>query len=284
MPLYRTRFAARIGGIPRILFSIIEKQNGELLLVPKTGARMETHDGPLLLEQRYSIHPSPNSAEFTTIKQTLNAEDGQSITSVILTDAVKKKTGFSIIFVRRVQNLESDRYILKESTKKHERTFVLAEYDPDLYTMLFGVLIGHPDTKFDATASGIVVNHFPFKQFKIILLESIVMMPSHSTSQYTHAVTLPPEEATYGMSTEHLRYQMAGKSPDICIVQYQNSVKTLVRNFWIAVLPELTRPELIEYAKEQIALVSDVSLVALEGGTNPLSIQMLTSGKPPNPR
>jgi hypothetical protein len=110
------------------------------------------------------------------------------------------------------------------------------------------------------------------------------MMPSHWTTQYTHAVTLPPETAMPGMSPEVLRYQMAGKSPDICIVQYQNSVKTLVRNFWIAVLPELTRPELIEYAKEQIELVSDVSLVALEGGTNPLSIHMLTSGKPPNPR
>lgn len=284
MPLYRTRFAARIGGIPRILFSIIEKQNGELLLVPKTGARMETHDGPLLLEQRYSIHPSPNSAEFTTIKQTLNAANGQSITSVVLTDAVKKKSGFSILFVRRVQDLASDRYTLKESTKKYERTFVLADYDPNLYTMLFGVLIGHPETIFDASASGIVVSHFPFQRFKIILLTSIIMMPSHWTTQYTHAVTLPPETPTQGMSPEVLRYQMAGKSPDICIAQYQNSLKTLVRNFWIAVLPELTRPELIEYAKEQIELVSDVNLVELEGGTNPLSIHMLTSGKPPNPR
>jgi hypothetical protein len=284
MPLYRTRFAVRVGGIPRILFSIIEKQSGELLLVPKTADRMETNDGPLLLEQRYSIHPSPNSAEFTTIKQTLNAADGQSITSVVLTDAIKKRTGFSIISVRRVQDLSGDRYILKEGTKKHERTLILAEYDPSLYTMFFGLLIGHPEVAFDASASGIVVSHFPFRRFKIILLTSILMMPSHHSTQYTHAVTLPPEQPMLGMSQETLRYQMTGKSPEICMEQYQNSVKTLVKNFWELVLPELTDPDAINYAKEQIELVNDVTLTALERGTNPLSIHMLTSGKPPNPR
>lgn len=284
MPQHRTIFAVRISGAPRILFSIIEKQNGELFLVPKTADRMDTGDGPLLLEQRYSIHPSPNSAEFTTIKQTLNAADGQSITSVLLTDAIKKRNGFSIISVRRVQDLSGNRYILKEQTKKNERTLILAEYDPSLYTMFFGILIGHPDVIFDASASGVVVGHFPFSRFKIILLTSIVMMPSHYSTQYTHAVTLPPEQPMLGMSQETLRYQMTGKSPEICMVQYQNSVKTLVKNFWEMILPELTDPEAINYAKEQIELVSDVALTALSPGTNPLSIHILTSGKSPNSR
>jgi hypothetical protein len=281
MPLYRTRFAARIGGTPRILFSIIEKQNGELILVPKHGERMETHDGPKILEQRFSIHPSPNSLEFTTIKQTLNAEDGQSVTSVVLTDAVKKKTGFQILFVRRVQNLLSERYILKPSAKKFERSFVLADYDPELYTMFFGILLGHPDTPFDVKMNDVVVSHFPFSRFKIVLLTSIAMIPSHWTTSYAHAVTLPLENAPAGITPDTMRYQMTGKGPEICLVQYMNSIKTLVHGFWHMVLPELTRPELIQYAHEQIAKVSDVTLVALEAGTNPLSIHMLTSGKPP---
>jgi hypothetical protein len=281
MPLYRTRFCARIGGIPRILFSIIEKQNGELILIPKTADRMETGDGPRILQQRYSIHPSPNSSDFSTIKQTINAEDGQSITSVVLTDAIKRKTGFSILLVRRVQNLTPDKYILEKSAKKYERAFVLADYDPELYTMFFGVFIGHNDTPFDVRPQDIVVSHFPFARFKIILFTSLAPMPSHWTTSYAHAVTLPPEKPPTGMTADTLRYHMTGKSPEICIEQYRNSVKTLVRGFWLTVLPELTRPELIQYAHEQIAQVSDVNLVALEPGTNPLSIHMLTSGTPP---
>jgi hypothetical protein len=141
MALHRTRYAVRIGGSLRILFTVLEKANGELIIPTKTGERAENNLGPRLLEQRYSVHPSPQSSEFTTIKQTVNTDDGKTETSVILTDAVKLKTGFAIVFVRRVQDLTPERYAIQSTNRKNERTFVIADLDPVLHTLFISVYL-----------------------------------------------------------------------------------------------------------------------------------------------
>jgi hypothetical protein len=119
----------------------LEKANGELIIPTKTGERAENNLGPRLLEQRYSVHPSPQSSEFTTIKQTVNTDDGKTETSVILTDAVKLKTGFAIVFVRRVQDLTPERYAIQSTNRKNERTFVIADLDPVLHTLFISVYL-----------------------------------------------------------------------------------------------------------------------------------------------
>jgi hypothetical protein len=189
MALQITRFSVRIECIPRVLFSVFEKPNGELIIPIRTAERLDGPDGPRLREQRYSIHPSPRSADYTTIKQTINADSSRSITSVVLTDAVKKKSGFSIVFVRRVQDLNHEKYTLRRAQKKGERIFVLADLDPVLHTFFFGIFLCHPETKFDASAPGIVVSLFPFKEFKIVILATALLMPTHYTSDFAHAVT-----------------------------------------------------------------------------------------------
>lgn len=239
--------------------------------------------GPEILEQRFSIHPSPRSADYTTIKQTLNTADGKSQTSAMLTDAVKRKNGYSILFARRVQDLRDAKYILP-LTGKPRRIYTLAEYNPEFHCLYFAVFLGHPDSVFDARSDGIVVSHFPFREFKIVILMSLDGWPSHSSTHYTTAVTVAPEITEDDATKAVLRSHMAGKSPEICLHQYLNSLKTLIRLYWEAVLPELDNPELIKLAHEKIAEVSDVELTEVKLGTETLSTHMLSGGKPPNLR
>lgn len=282
MPLDKTIFAVRCAGAERILFSALEKKDGELILVTKTAERA-TPGGPIIREQRFSVHPSLRSQEYTTIKQTLNTADGKSETSVVLTDAVKRKNGFSVLYARRVQNLSDSRYIIS-SADRRGKVYVLADYDPELYSMYFGVFLAHPDVQFDARADGIVVSQFPFKTFQLVVLTSLAGAPSHYSTHYATAVTFPPEISDHGPTKETLRYHMSGRSPKVCLHQYLNSVKTLIRLYWEAVIPELDHPELIQFAREQIAAVSDVELTEVKLGTATISTHMLKGGKPPNLR
>jgi hypothetical protein len=284
MPLSKTRFVVRIADSPRILFSILEKPNGELIVPIRTAERFTDGTGPRLLEQRYSIHPSPGSPDFTTIKQTINVHEGKSVTSVILTDAIKKRSGFSLIFVRRVQNLTPDRYAIKLPLKTNERAFVLADLDPDLHTLFFGLFIGHPDSTFDASAADVFVAQFPFKECKIVILMSAFLMPAHYTSEFAHAVTLPPETAPDEVTRATLRYQMQGKSAGICVRQFRNAVKLLSKRLWEKALTEVTEPELIEFINDKIRETGDVTMTPVEEDTGPQSIHMLSDGTPLNPQ
>jgi hypothetical protein len=95
----------------RQLFSVVEKNNGELT-IPINAAELFVSGGieKRVREHRYSIHPSPKSQNYTTIKQTVELENNERVTTVSLTDAVKKRNGFSIIYVRRCQNLMNEKY------------------------------------------------------------------------------------------------------------------------------------------------------------------------------
>jgi hypothetical protein len=271
-------------GSLRILFTILEKPNGELIIPMKTGERAETNLGPRLLEQRYSIHPSPQSREFTTIKQTVNTDDGKTETSVILTDAVKLKTGFAIVFVRRVQDLMPERYVIQSPNRKNEQTRVLADLDPILHTLFIGVFLGHPDTPFDASHDDVVVSHFPFKEFKVIILSTGKLIPVHYTTDYAHAVTFPPETLPDVNSQAILRTHMQGKTPDICIRQFLNSVRMLEKMLWQKGLLEVTEPHLVKFIKEKISELDNFTMEPSGLGIGLRSTHRLSDGKSPNPQ
>ena len=58
-------------------------------------------------------------------------------------------------------------------------------------------------------------------------------------------------------------------------------MKTLIRFYWEAVLPELGDPELIVLAQEEIAKVGDVELVEVNLGRTTASMHALKEALPP---
>ena len=161
---------------------------------------------------------------------------------------------------------------------------MLADYDQRLYTLYFGVFVGHTEMEFDARAGGIVVNQFSFKKFKLVVLTSLVATPSHYSTAYTTAVTLRPELASDAESKDTLRSYMSGKASDVCLRQYVITIRSLIRGFWEDVLPTLDNEKDIRFAKERIAEVSDVELAELELDREKLLVHTLRGEKPPNLR
>jgi hypothetical protein len=168
MPRSRTRFMVRTPNGPRTLFSVIEKANGELVITLKTGGYFGSPPQPdsRVIEQRYSIHTSPKSPDYNVMKLTINMEDGRPVHLVALTDAVKKRNGFSTLLVRRCEDLSR----LDEAPRgqNKERILTLAEYDPARGNFYYGIFVGHPDTVFDATDPGIALINF-LSQVSILL-------------------------------------------------------------------------------------------------------------------
>lgn len=280
-----TRFAVNVPGGEHILFSIVEKPNGELILPIVSAERMGPNwdTGPRVLEHRYSIHTSPQSQDFTTIKQTINLATGPSVTTVALTDAVKKRTGFSLILVRRCQNLVDAPHVAFRH-KHRDKLFVLPEFDPIKFTLFVGMFVGHPDELFGSTDDEIIISPFHFRTFQIVIMASLIAMPSHHTTQFVHALTTPPDLAKHEQQRELLHYLMMGKPASICIRQYRTSVKWLTKQYLEKMLPQITHQDVLDEVQKRISAIGDVTLTPQTLGIVGRSIHMLTDGKLPNPR
>jgi hypothetical protein len=205
MRLHRSIFITRIDEKPRVLFSIFEKPNGELIIPIRTSERYGTDysSGSPILEQRFSIHPSLKSQEYTTAKHTTNLQDGRQVTSVALTDAVKQKTGFSLIFALRAPNMAPDKYLLSDKDKGNSKFFELPPTNPLTATLYYGLLVGSPEIEFKASDPQLLVFQHRYKRFRIVLLATWFLgSPSHHTSEFLHVLTADPE--TPSSSTERM--------------------------------------------------------------------------------
>ena len=263
---------------PRTLFSVIEKANGELVITLKTGGYFGSppQPGSRVIEQRYSIHTSPKSPDYNVMKLTINMADGRSVRLAALTDAVKKRNGFSILLVRRCEDLSR----LDEATcyPNKERILTLAEYDPARDNFYYGIFVGHPDTVFDTTDPGLSFNKFSFASFNIVVACSFVELPSYHTTDIVHSLTSPPESHPEGEDVA--RFLMTGRTPQICLAQYNNAKRLLARRFIEFVLEhEKLEPETVKMLESDLEQIGGVELIDLGLGhwlgnaeiSNPLS-------------
>jgi hypothetical protein len=286
MPLRRIIYTVNVAAKDRVLFSILEKSDGELIVPIRTAEKygLNYQEGAAIQEQRYSIHPSLKSQDFTTVKHTTNLANGGQVVSVLLTDAVKRKTGFSLIFVRRVPDTSPDKCILSERDRERRTIISLPEYDPTKFTLFYGLVIGSPEVPFVASHPEVtpVVKHF--QRFTIIALASILTLPSHYTSEFAHMRTIDPNATVDPIQKMLQRQLMTGKPAQACLVQYTNSTYELARRFLEHLLPQLSKPEAIQSVKEGIADLGRKIIPALALDTGPPTIHRRTSEKPPGPQ
>jgi hypothetical protein len=279
MPRTTIRYGVRVAGGFRTLFTVIEKPSGELIIPIKGAERFgpDWGSGKKVLEQRYSIHPSPKSAEFNVLKQTINLEGRESISTVALTDAVKAKRGFSILFTRRCQTFADSP---PEAINPKQPTYALAEFDPAMFNLIHAIFVGSPESEFDIKDESIVITSWTFIKFKIVVMASLYMLPSHHTTETLHSLTLPPEAAE--QQKEMRRFLMQGRSPEVCLQQYRNSVKLLAHRFLNMILEtEKLDPQTVEMIRGDLAKIGEVGLTDIELGPNRPRVHMLTSGPPP---
>jgi hypothetical protein len=223
--LRKIRFVINAGQKPRLLFSVLERRNGDLILVVRTAERIGyDHRGnpdDAILEQRYSIHVSPNSEEYSTIKQTLNTADGQSRNSWQLTNAIKKRTGFAMIYGRRPCRLDIKRFELEPNDKNEMCD--LGSFDQQKRNLVYLVFIGHPDRPFiKSYGVGWRVVQRNFSNFRIVVLYHVMPLPPHRTSSAVgHVSTYSPSNPV--TDKEELLKKSGGMDENGCQKLFEQS-------------------------------------------------------------
>jgi hypothetical protein len=217
MPIQpKVSFCVTIGGIPKTLFTIYEQPDEELILAIKFAENYTTGTGGKILEQRYSIHLSPKSPDFNVIKQTFVTEH-ELLTSVALTDAFKKNTGFAPIYSRLCPNLSLDKYTSDSDAPR----VILGSYDPGTETFVHGVFVGNAGVSFPREGAGTVsVIEHDFSRFRVIVVADPFPMSSYNKGFLTHHLTLNPERGPEA-EQQFRKNTMKGQSAPSCFVTFQ---------------------------------------------------------------
>jgi hypothetical protein len=253
----RIRVVAIVDGAYRGLFSVLEKPSGELIIPVTHGGRyadaskLDYGTAATILEERISIHLSPNSEEFTTIKRSTVLADGRRITAVALTDAVKRKSGFSNIFVRRYENLSGEGYAPIGKAKIGDRLLVVPEHDPKFDTIFGDLYLSHPDVEFKIAEKDpmLHIEAIKFRNFQLVVMFLLQPFRSHYTTETGSNVTSSPRLGPKSRRAL-LDAMLRGKSAHICLVQYYAAVWAMSRRVLSIELKEATNPEAIKFFKK----------------------------------
>jgi hypothetical protein len=122
-------------GIPKEIFYVIEKNNGDLHLIERHTGR---HDDSLtgsgisrVIESRFSIQVTPDNPTHSLIKQTFRAETFFRL-RYFWTDVIRSKTGFIFVF-HKGQRMADAKYLPKQRTD----SVWIGTFDPTLFTSIF---------------------------------------------------------------------------------------------------------------------------------------------------
>lgn len=267
----------------REVLSIIEKSSGELIIPLKFGGTFEV-DKILrpIHDYRYSIHLSPRSPNFTTVKLTTRLDD-RKITSVALTDSVKRKSGFSNVYVRRCQYPISQ--VRDKKYAASDTVVTLPAFDPYEMTLFQGVFLGHPDSEFTASHPDIGIYPIQFRMFQLVIFFSFrFFFPTATFGEIIHSATLPPEAEDHPIAQDILRELMKGRTPDKCLASYENHVDFLSKRFLMRILPTITDERLKRSLNSTLSSLSEINLDQSTASTEPQLMRLLIPRKSPNPR
>jgi hypothetical protein len=241
MPDLKARFVIDVGGTKRELFSAIEKEKtGDVILVLKsalsTGPSPHDPNGVEIAEQRISLHPSPDSPDHTTVKQTLALRDGQVRTMVLLTRGPKAGR-FGAVLERRSIHLHDERYLLTESRSKNAEIIDIGNYDPESSTLFWGIYVGCRDVTFDAVPSKkISIHQHCMAGFRIVLLSSLSDFPSYRTCGTCNFFSAPVDQHPH--AADGINRTMDGFSATDCIQFHQICKSHLIKEFVEQVSPK----------------------------------------------
>jgi hypothetical protein len=249
------RFTVGAAGADRNLFSVLERKNGDLTIGFGFALRYESDESnPDIKHQKYSVHVSPNSQKFNTVKHELWLNDGTKLTSSFLTDAVKSKSGFHPIFCRRCPDLTNDRYLVAPDDKAKLIKLTGCKLAG---TFFYGVFVGSTDSVFGAHP-GVDVMEIAFSCFKIVVLSHHLLLPPNHRGKLLHTMTEPPEHPLPEVQF-HLREAMRGKTAAFCATYFKEASMKLGIEMAAQVRPLLVDPEhvahlaaFVDYARTEL--------------------------------
>ncbi len=153
---------------------------------------------PKVIQQKYSIHSSLKSKQgINYIHHTMIFDNNTERENVHVTKAIKNKENFAFLFCRRCSDLRKPEYLSADDGAVNRS---LGNYHPDYFTLFYAVIACSIDEK-----GGLedvdnqfyfgkynVVRH-DFKTVSLIVIWTLLSLPSHRTSLTYHKQTAAPE-------------------------------------------------------------------------------------------
>ncbi|RAX40751.1 hypothetical protein [Rhizobium tropici] len=235
----RLRVDVKANSNPRNLLIFEEKKKGDVYIRLKSGVQIGMPPNEILIHQdRYSIHPSPISPTYTTVKKTFELKDETKITQSALTNAVKRKTGFAHIFTHRYSDLSAPLYDVQADCRD---VIELGDFDASKMALVVGLFVGHPDLIFPANSPTVGVDTFTSSKFRFVVCSTWLTIPAGLSSWTKSSITFPPELCGSVETQDSARQRMVGESPEACMELFQALTLELAANLLeshIAVSPD----------------------------------------------
>jgi hypothetical protein len=243
------RYTIKTDGERRVFLSISERASGDVTVILKhADYHMGVASNPdeLIRTQRYSLHVSPKSLDYSTVKHTIELDNGRRLTSAHVTSVVKGDVGrFAILFQRLVPDLRNDKYRIGIHDKA--KICNLGEYDPANFTFSHALIIGSPSHEFPTLGGDFNITQRVFGKFRLVVLWSFLTLPSAPIGRLVHNLTVPPELAGNTELEQQMKNLMDGVDARECINLYSVHRMVLTQNWLSAVgsgLPDKDRKQL----------------------------------------
>lgn len=162
---------------------------------------IEALEGQEIIEQRYSVHPSPNSVEgVNVIKRHFLVDGEERLTYRHMTKALKHFDRFAPIYFRKVESL-GDHHILDRSRVETVKNMGSMDHS---FTLIFGVFVSLPHHVFSGPLPSFVnhLNH-TFDHFKLTVLWTYVALPTIQQGHLVHFLTFDPKTETDPIKLAH---------------------------------------------------------------------------------
>lgn len=222
----RKRVNVKTSGIPRNILTIEENSKGDIYIRLKSGTGAGIAPYEKLKQHRYSIHPSPKSQYYTTLKTTLEFAN-KKITSVALTTAVKSRKGFSHLCIHRFAKMEG---AVNDITDDGTDTLTLFDFIEAENTLVLGIFIGHVESVFPSYKD-IRIFELCISDVKLVLCFYLIDFPAIGFFRTMDNVTFAPEIFKDDLSSvEAAKIKMDAKSPGDCINLYMELTCELLVN------------------------------------------------------
>jgi hypothetical protein len=245
MKCVQTQVTMQAGGKERALFMIDEdpRKDGDVFIKIRTGLQVGVQPNHTLVrQQRFSVHPSHRSKEFSSIKHTLELVDGRREETVQMSDAVKLKTGVAPVFSLRYGDLSDKRYNVTQA--KGFDKLNLGDFDPKTGTPIVSVFVTHHDFDAPAVCDFGVIHEVRTSLFLLLIVVAYFPIQSFPASWTISSITeRAPEDDDH--ARERMRIRMTGLSlPEMYAhLEMTNSflfldlVETVVQNCDAAIVP-----------------------------------------------
>ena len=199
---------------------------------------------PLIREQHYSVHPSPQLPTENVIHWTQVSEMGEAFGRMAYTRAIKAKTRFAFVHNYLIHSLRDSKPV-KSNPKADVAN--IGSYNPDLFSVIYSLFVADKDRVFVGMADNFNIFQRVIGNYRVVVLWSYIRFPSYPAGVWTHLPTrrlelIPSDEERAIMDT-----YMNGFDEDACVLLYKISRKSL--HDALITMIEDAHPDLVETSK-----------------------------------